>query len=1738
MMERNATGDTMEDPEWHMTLNSLLAMPDETVVLPVDDYLDMEVDYPHADNPEQAAPVLFADMQAQDFIDEDGLQSRAAVSEPPSDHAESEAVRHTIEDGDLEGGHAAVDDTDSPLLHDHKPETEHDGDIMDLDVNDQHTESVASSEPDDSAFGFADVSVAKHLPIEIVLNPPSDPASYMILPPSETVERILDEVEVDGQTFFSVEYTDGRIEQVAYDDILQQEHGPRAIQQFNYDSRFNLSHRSNFMMQSNHIERRPEADYEDSDESEPEASFRPRRPARPARRVSRRTSRQTSSTNGVTSRHPTLLDDHDELNNEDDSLLDPVARNADDDDEQSSYGRNGTRVTRSRNPLLKNYNLEESADELSQIIDDSDSDGGDWILASDLNPKKPKKKRATPRQKKSFKNHQSTSQGGRESSIEFEPSRRSKRSTKPAKSMRDPDVEEDFFVVEDKSSGLPKIAAVKEVFRNVATDDPFRARHSTTCETCQGRENNGRGVLVFCQGCSYTYHKGCIGLRSQRDHRVTKINDEAFVLQCKFCIGIYGKKDHRAPDHALCQECHKEGKSCREFSSKKTPKQEEKLREENGGEDPITEVSSDRLNNPHNVLFRCMTCRRGWHHDHMPSKNAANGDDTKVTATRGEWKCADCAGATQRLHVLVAWRPVDQLTYRPGQHHTDYSEQEIEYLVKWEGRSHFHDKWMPGAWVYGVATPAMRKAFYKRDTTALPQMDLKAAVAEEWIIPDIIFDVKYRHSHKARSKAEEQGFISDIKSVYVKFQGLSYEETVWDAPPPRDSVWGEAPWEAFQDAFAEYLNGKHFAYVPEGKLRERIAMYRRLNFEDECELDKQPAFLKRGELMGYQLEGVNWLLYKFHQQENAILADEMGLGKTVQIVAFLAALALHQPKCWPFLVVVPNATCPNWRREIKKWAPDLRVVAYHGGRVAQQLAWDHELFPYGRSDGMKAHVVIMSFEAATNMKAQFGTNTKWAGLIVDEGQRLKNEDSLLYRALSDMRFPCRILLTGTPLQNNKRELFNLLQFIDPNNDAQALDLKYAELNKDNLPELHNLIRPYFLRRTKAQVLHFLPPMAQIILPVSMSLLQEKLCKSIMARNTELLKAIVSKKQMKSGERKSLNNILMDLRQCLCHPFCFNADVEDKTADTEQMHRNLVAASGKLMLLNVMLPKLQERGHRVLIFSQFLHSLTILEDFLAGLGLEHLRIDGSISALEKQRRIDAYNAPDSPVFAMLLSTRAGGVGINLYTADTVIIYDPDFNPHQDLQALSRAHRIGQKKKVLCFQLTTKNTAEEKIMQVGRKKMALDHALIESMDATEDAGGDLESILKHGAAALFGDTSEDKIVYDAASVDKLLDRSSIEVTNKGSDEEAANENQFSFARVWQNDKDELVENDDSAESPVADIDAAVWESILRERQEEHEREAAAKRQVYGRGARRKTALGVRYNKHVGYEGLSDNDDKVLTEEKQRDDDGDGSEMDVDQDYSDANDEDDDSETASATQGKSQDEPRVPEQRPLRGPSAPAVKEFPTRAAAKQSKSSSSTTLMAHHRNSATRHPPPDHSAEAALNELLARTNRERHPQTFVPPPLLSHRFGSGSQSHHQQGQPPPAQQQRPVPAAVPSHPGPRRGRPPKERPAKPAQKTVQQRLMEQMGTSNVHIAFYLSMTRSKVCVACGSRHAVSTSCIDFNSEVSLRHAIDAYRAYQWGNEYHNDLMKKFLRDRLMEVVVGRAAEQGHLPVLPSL
>lgn len=1114
-----------------------------------------------------------------------------------------------------------------------------------------------------------------------------------------------------------------------------------------------------------------------------------------------------------------------------------------DGDDDSDFGSRGRRKALRKRTTTQSF--DDDADELGAGADEFS------IVRSDVLPQK----RSRGRRSAAAKRHLVKSAFlDDEDDIEFEPPRRSGRTNQSKTSyLDDPNLDEDVYAPEEeKLPSAPKIAGAKEVFPRLE-DRRFKEIHSTACGTCGNNANTpNKGMMIYCQGCSMSYHKICLGFRTTRDHAVTKVGPLQFVLQCRDCVGAKKKKDERSPSLDICQLCKSKGRSCQAFAPKLSATAEAKLREENDGEDPVTHVDQSLINNPDNILFRCTSCHCAYHFEHLPAIGGKNAEgsvrEDRIESYSIEWKCRDCLDLQYKISTLVAWRPKDQKTYF-GKTYYDVPEDAKEYLVKWESRSFAHCQWKSGPWVFGVTNAVMRNAFPKRNDGAnlYPKHTVEEAIPEEYLLPDVVLNVRFKGNLHFESKKKDENKVSKIDQALIKFQGLGYADAVWDEPPPEDSG---SRWSAFKTAYSEFLNGKHFKVEPVSTIKERLRKFREQDFGKHIEFyagskdeqAEQPKGLK-GALMKYQIQGLNWLLHNFYQQRSVVLADEMGLGKTIQVISLIAAIVLGETRCWPFLVVVPNSTCPNWRREIKQWAPDLRVVTYHGGREPQSLAYKYELFPNGSRD-MMAHVVVMSYDSAQDPDTRhLFKNVYWVGMIVDEGQRLKNDENLLYGALSSMRIPWRLLLTGTPLQNNKRELFNLLQFIDPSKNAARLDEKYNEITSENISELHEMIRPFFLRRVKAGptgVLKFLPPMSQIILPVTMSVVQEKLCKSIMAKNPELIRAIFANTKLKSNERSSLNNILMQLRKCLGHPFLYSGAVEERDVSAEVMHQNLVSASSKLVLLDQMLPKLKAQGHRVLLFSQFLGMLDIIEDFLTGIGLKYQRLDGSISSLEKQKRIDAFNEPGSEYFAFLLSTRAGGVGINLATADTVIILDPDFNPHQDIQALSRAHRIGQKNKVLCFQLMTKSSVEEKIMQIGRKKMALDHALIETMDRKkeDDAGEDLESILKHGADALFNDNNDKEVIkYDAEAIDKLLDRSQIKNPEYPSGEsgERATEKQFAFARVWQNKAGGLTDDIQADESPEMDI--SVWDKILKEREAEAKRIAELNKEVLGRGSRRR-------------------------------------------------------------------------------------------------------------------------------------------------------------------------------------------------------------------------------------------------------------------------------------------------------------
>ncbi|KAF8642013.1 hypothetical protein AX16_009734 [Volvariella volvacea WC 439] len=344
-------------------------------------------------------------------------------------------------------------------------------------------------------------------------------------------------------------------------------------------------------------------------------------------------------------------------------------------------------------------------------------------------------------------------------------------------------------------------------------------------------------------------------------------------------------------------------------------------------------------------------------------------------------------------------------------------------------------------------------------------------------------------------------------------------------------------------------------------------------------------------------------------------------------------------------------------------------------------------------------------------------------------------------------------------------------------------------------------------------------------------------------NLGILKGLTQPAESKNvkSSKGQINNLLMQLRKILQHPYLFNEDIEPRGLSAKEAHDKLIDASAKLRLLKGFLPKLKERGHRVLLFSQFSIALDILEDFLRGEGHRYLRLDGSTKNADRQKGMDEFNKPGSDIFIYLLTTRAGGVGINLFSADTVIIFDPDFNPHQDLQAIARAYRYGQQKTCLVFKLMVKESAEERIMQIGKKKLVLDHLIVQKMDDEETTSGNMESILTHGAQALFesADDSNRDINYSENDIEKLIERTEVE----GDDVQEAPQGSmsFTFAKIWSADKDTMEEVEDNDQG---DSWAQTLEKITEAQKKAQELEIVQS----GRGARRKAAVVAQTNLRI--------------------------------------------------------------------------------------------------------------------------------------------------------------------------------------------------------------------------------------------------------------------------------------------------
>ncbi|XP_010900333.1 probable global transcription activator SNF2L1 isoform X2 [Esox lucius] len=511
--------------------------------------------------------------------------------------------------------------------------------------------------------------------------------------------------------------------------------------------------------------------------------------------------------------------------------------------------------------------------------------------------------------------------------------------------------------------------------------------------------------------------------------------------------------------------------------------------------------------------------------------------------------------------------------------------------------------------------------------------------------------------------------------------------------------------------------------------------------------EESPSYVKNGQLRDYQVRGLNWMISLYENGINGILADEMGLGKTLQTIALLGYLKHYRNIPGPHMVLVPKSTLHNWMNEFKRWVPTLKAVCLIGDKDAR-AAFIRDVMMPGEWD-----VCVTSYEMVIREKSVF-KKFNWRYLVIDEAHRIKNEKSKLSEIVREFKTTNRLLLTGTPLQNNLHELWSLLNFLLPDvfNSANDFDSWFDTNNclgdQKLVERLHAVLRPFLLRRIKAEVEKNLPPKKEVKIYLGLSKMQREWYTRILMKDIDILNSSGKTDKMR------LLNILMQLRKCCNHPYLFDG-AEPGPPYTTDTH--LVTNSGKMVALDKLLPKVQEQGSRVLIFSQMTRVLDILEDYCMWRGYEYCRLDGNTPHEARQEAIEAYNAENSIKFIFMLSTRAGGLGINLATADVVILYDSDWNPQVDLQAMDRAHRIGQKKPVRVFRLITDNTVEERIVERAEMKLRLDSIVIQQgrlIEQSNKLGKDeMLQMIRHGATHVFA--SKDNELTDE-DINTILER----------------------------------------------------------------------------------------------------------------------------------------------------------------------------------------------------------------------------------------------------------------------------------------------------------------------------------------------------------------------------------------------
>uniref|UniRef100_A0A670J335 Chromodomain helicase DNA binding protein 5 n=1 Tax=Podarcis muralis TaxID=64176 RepID=A0A670J335_PODMU len=984
----------------------------------------------------------------------------------------------------------------------------------------------------------------------------------------------------------------------------------------------------------------------------------------------------------------------------------------------------------------------------------------------------------------------------------------------------------------------------------VEEGDGYETDHQDYCEVCQQG-----GEIILCDTCPRAYHLVCL------DPELEKAPE--------------GKWS--------CPHCEKEGIQWE-------PKEEDE-EEEEVGEEEDDHMEFCRICKDGGELLCCDTCPSSYH------LHCLNPPLPEIP--NGEWLCPRCTvRKVQRILHWIWQEPPAPLV--PALPSADLELAalppkplegipEREFFVKWAGLSYWHCSWVKELQLELYHTVMFRNYQRKNDMDDPPAFDYGSGDEDTKIEKRKSKDPEY-------AKMEEKYYRYGIKPEWmmihrilnhsfdrkgdvhylIKWKDLPYDQCTWEV----DEI--DIPY--YENFKQQYWNHREMMLGEESSQTAKRLSKKGKKFNDEklerppesplvdptVKFDKQPWYIDTtgGTLHPYQLEGLNWLRFSWAQGTDTILADEMGLGKTVQTIVYLYSLYKEGHSKGPYLVSAPLSTIINWEREFEMWAPEFYVVTYTGDKESRSVIRENEfsfednairsgkkVFRMKKEAQIKFHVLLTSYELITIDQAILGS-IEWACLVVDEAHRLKNNQSKFFRVLNSYKIDYKLLLTGTPLQNNLEELFHLLNFLTPErfNNLEGFLEEFADISKeDQIKKLHDLLGPHMLRRLKADVFKNMPAKTELIVRVELSQMQKKYYKLILTRNFEALNS------KGGGNQVSLLNIMMDLKKCCNHPYLFPvAAVEAPVLPNGSYDgSSLVKSSGKLMLLQKMLKKLRDGGHRVLIFSQMTKMLDLLEDFLEYEGYKYERIDGGITGGLRQEAIDRFNAPGAQQFCFLLSTRAGGLGINLATADTVIIYDSDWNPHNDIQAFSRAHRIGQNKKVMIYRFVTRASVEERITQVAKRKMMLTHLVVRPGLGSKSGSmtkQELDDILKFGTEELFKDDVEGDnkdvedssvIHYDDAAISKLLDRNQ----DATDDTELQNMNEYlSSFKVAQY----VVREEDGEEvereiiKQEENVDPDYWEKLLRHHYEQQQEDLA-----------RNLGKGKRVRKQVNYNDASQED-----------------------------------------------------------------------------------------------------------------------------------------------------------------------------------------------------------------------------------------------------------------------------------------